>query len=153
MPDAPSRPYGRIAALKSADEFAAYIARLGLALEFDRELMAGERAPLGQAYLLGGQRIGNRFCILPMEGWDGTGDGRPSDLTFRRWRHFGESGAKLIWGGEAVAVSHDGRANPNQLLAGNHTQSSLDELRRTLVSAHEERFGSSRDLLVGLQLT
>ena len=39
-----------------------------------------------------------------MEGWDGTLDGRPSDLTTRRWRHFGISGAKLIWGGEAVAV-------------------------------------------------
>ena len=33
----------------------------------------------------------------------------------RRWQRFGESGAKLIWGGEAVAVRHDGRANPHQL--------------------------------------
>ena len=122
MPDDASHPYGRIASLKRADEFAAYIARLGLALGFDRELTAGERAPLGQPYLLGKERIGNRFCILPMEGWDGTEEGRPSELTFRRWRHFGESGAKLIWGGEAVAVSHDGRANPNQLLSSDHTQ-------------------------------
>ncbi len=51
-----------------------------------------------------------------MEGWDGTPDGEPSDLTRRRWRNFGISGAKLIWGGEAVAVRADGRANPNQLL-------------------------------------
>jgi 2,4-dienoyl-CoA reductase-like NADH-dependent reductase (Old Yellow Enzyme family) len=153
MPDAPSCPYGRIAALKSADEFAAYIARLGLALAFDRELMAGEHAPLGWAYLLGGQHVGNRFCILPMEGWDGTADGRPSDLTFRRWRHFGESGAKLIWGGEAVAVSHEGRANPNQLLSSDHTQASLEQLRGVLVSAHQQRFGSSQDLFIGLQLT
>ena len=34
-------------------------------------------------------RVGNRFCILPMEGWDGTSDGEPSDLTRRRWRNFG----------------------------------------------------------------
>ena len=51
-----------------------------------------------------------------MEGWDGTRDGEPSDLTIRRWQNFGKSGAKLIWGGEAVAVRHDGRANPHQLM-------------------------------------
>src|SRR6185295_18859249 len=102
MTDSASPSYRRIASLKGADEFARYIAQLGLALDFDRELIAGEHAPLNQAYPLGDLRIGNRFCILPMEGWDGTEDGRPTDLTIRRWRHFGESGAKLIWGGEAV---------------------------------------------------
>ena len=153
-PTPPHIPYGRIASLKRADEFAAYIARLGLALGFDRELMAGERSPLGQSYLLGKSRIGNRFCILPMEGWDGTEDGRPSELTFRRWRHFGESGAKLIWGGEAVAVSHDGRANPNQLLIERPHPARSTALRRRLVVG-APRNGSARadDLLVGLQLT
>lgn len=151
--DANPTHYRRIATLKSADDFAAYLAQLGLPLAFDRELVAGDSAPLSQPYDLGDFHIGNRFCILPMEGWDGTEDGRPSDLTVRRWRHFGESGAKLIWGGEAVAVRHDGRANPNQLLSADHTASSLADLRRVLVSAHEGRYGSSRDLLVGLQLT
>ena len=61
------------------------------------------------------RRIGNRFAVHPMEGWDGTEDGAPSEDTLRRWRRFGESGAKLIWGGEAYAVQPDGRANPNQL--------------------------------------
>src|SRR5579863_4557876 len=150
MPDIPSHPYGRMASLKRADEFAAYIERLGLTLGFDREVTSGKKAPLGQPYSLGGQSIGNRFCILPMEGWDGAEDGRPSALTFRRWRHFGESGAKLIWGGEAVAVSHEGRANPNQLLSSEHTQGGLEELRRVLASAHEERYGSSDDLYIGL---
>jgi 2,4-dienoyl-CoA reductase-like NADH-dependent reductase (Old Yellow Enzyme family) len=153
MPDAALRPYRRIASIKHADEFAAYIADLGLVLGFDREFSAGEGAPLTQPYSFGEFRIGNRFCILPMEGWDGTEDGRPSELTRRRWRHFGESGAKLIWGGEAVAVSHDGRANPNQLLSSDQAQASFEALRRGLVSAHEERYGSSRDLLIGLQLT
>ena len=51
-----------------------------------------------------------------MEGWDGTNAGRPTELTQRRWRRFGRGGAKLIWGGEAVALRADGRANPNQLL-------------------------------------
>src|SRR6266851_7942550 len=148
-----SHSYGRMASLKRADDFAAYIERLGLGLEFDRELIAGERAPLGQPYSLGEQRIGNRFCILPMEGWDGTEDGRPSALTLRRWRHFGDSGAKLIWGGEAVAVSHDGRANPNQLLAAPHTRAGLEQLRTALIEEHRRAVGSDEGLIIGLQLT
>ena len=90
-----------------------------------------------------------------MEGWDGTADGRPSELTTRRWRHFGISGAKLIWGGEAVAVRHDGRANPHQLLMTPDTQGAIAGLREQLVAAHRERFGSNADgdLFVGLQLT
>ena len=50
-----------------------------------------------------------------MEGWDGTRDGMPTELTRRRWQRFGRSGAGWIWGGEAVAVRADGRANPHQL--------------------------------------
>jgi NADPH2 dehydrogenase len=135
--DSVSRSYRRIATLKHADQFADYIAELGLDLKFDREIVSGERAPLAQPYQLGDIRIGNRFCILPMEGWDGAEDGTPSELTIRRWRHFGESGAKLIWGGEAVAVRHDGRANPNQLLSSDATLSSLDQLRHTLVASRD----------------
>lgn len=153
MTDSAPCSYRRIASLKSAESFAEYVARLGITLCFDRELECGARAPLQRPYLLGDFRIGNRFCVLPMEGWDGTADGRPSDLTVRRWRHFGESGAKLIWGGEAVAVRHDGRANPNQLLLAEHTASSFEQLRSALISAHEQRFGSTKDLLIGLQLT
>ena len=99
--------------------------------------------------------MGNRFCVLPMEGWDGTRDGEPSDLTHRRWRNFGISGAKLIWGGEAVAVRRDGRANPHQLMMDAKTQGPIGRLREALVAAHRERFGATAadDLYVGLQLT
>jgi 2,4-dienoyl-CoA reductase-like NADH-dependent reductase (Old Yellow Enzyme family) len=145
--------YRRIASLKKADDFAAYLATLGITLEFDRELLTGLDSPLAQPYDLNGVRIGNRFSILPMEGWDGTPDGHPSDLTIRRWKHFGASGAKLIWGGEAVAVRHDGRANPHQLLSNEATTSALAGLRETLVAEHAARFGTTDDLLVGLQLT
>ena len=77
------------------------------------------------------------------------------DLTRRRWRNFGTSGAKLIWGGEAVAVRHDGRANPNQLLMTPANQPAIAALRDELVAAHRERFGANADadLFVGLQLT
>jgi NADPH2 dehydrogenase len=145
--------YKRIASLKTADGFANYIETVGVNLQFDRELQHGPDSPLGRPYQLDGFKIGNRFCILPMEGWDGTDDGKPSELTVRRWKNFGESGAKLIWGGEAVAVRQDGRANPNQLMSSDGTTADLEMLRKVLIAAHEERCGSSDDLLVGLQLT
>jgi 2,4-dienoyl-CoA reductase-like NADH-dependent reductase (Old Yellow Enzyme family) len=90
-----------------------------------------------------------------MEGWDGTPDGRPSERTVRRWRRFGQSGAKLIWGGEAVAVRHDGRASPWQLQMNAQTQPAIAALREELVAAHRERFGgqADADLFIGLQLT
>jgi 2,4-dienoyl-CoA reductase-like NADH-dependent reductase (Old Yellow Enzyme family) len=145
--------YPRVASFKTAGGFRAHLERERITLEFDDELMPV--SPLAQAYENDGLRAGNRFAVLPMEGWDGTSDGEPSDLTRRRWRRFGESGAKLIWGGEAVAVRHDGRANPNQLCLSPRTQPAVARLRDTLVAAHRERFGSNADgdLLVGLQLT
>ncbi|MEP7340347.1 MAG: NADH:flavin oxidoreductase [Acidobacteriota bacterium] len=145
--------YKRIATLKTSDAFAGYLAQLGVDLQFDRDLQSGKDSPLGQSYQLDDLTIGNRFSILPMEGWDGTEDGRPSDLTIRRWKHFGESGAKLIWGGEAVAVRHDGRANPNQLISNDQTTADLENLRKVLLDAHREKCGTTDDLLVGLQLT
>ncbi len=56
-------------------------------------------------------------------------DGQVTDLVRRRWTHFGMSGAKLIWGGEAVAVRHDGRANHRQLVINQTTAPQLAELR------------------------
>ena len=97
-------------------------------------MQAGTASPLAQPLEADGLRAGNRFAILPMEGWDGTADGHPSELTRRRWQRFGESGAKLIWGGEAVAVRHDGRANPNQLVIERGTLADLASLREHLVA-------------------
>ena len=147
--------YPRVARLATAAAFRAHLEASGIALGFDTTLESGPASPLGRSLEVDGARIGNRFCILPMEGWDGTTDGQPSDLTRRRWRHFGVSGAKLIWGGEAVAVRHDGRANPNQLLLEERTLAVIAALREEMVAAHRERFGANADadLYVGLQLT
>jgi NADPH2 dehydrogenase len=145
--------YPRIASFKTPDAFLQHARQLGIELPFDRSLEGGAASPLAQPVEADGLRAGNRFAILPMEGWDGTLDGRPTDLTRRRWRHFGESGAKVIWGGEAVAVRHDGRANPNQLVIDDRTLSDLADLREHLVATHGAHFGSTGDLVVGLQLT
>jgi len=149
-----AKPYPRVARLKSAKSFQGHIQSLDIHLPFDEILQSGLNSPLAQPYTLAsGQIIGNRFCTLPMEGWDGTNDGKPTDKTIRRWKNFGRSGAKLIWGGEAVAVRHDGRANPNQLVINEGTLSGLEALKDALIAEHIAHHESRDDLFVGLQLT
>jgi NADPH2 dehydrogenase len=145
--------YRRVAALKNAQDFQAYLQTHGATMPFDEVVESGLASPLAQPIMFGDQVIGNRFAVLPMEGWDGTTDGRPTEFVRRRWQRFGESGAKLIWGCEAVAVRPDGRANPNQLMILPETVGALAELRQVLVQAHEAKFARSDDLLIGLQLT
>ncbi len=146
--------YQRIASLKTAEQFLDYVEQLGINLPFDEELRSGTDSPLARPFrLANGLTIGNRCAVLPMEGWDGTKDGRPTEDTIRRWRRFGQSGAKLIWGGEAVAVRHDGRANPNQLMINEKNLGDIAGLREKLLGTHKEHFGNCDDLLVGLQLT
>jgi 2,4-dienoyl-CoA reductase-like NADH-dependent reductase (Old Yellow Enzyme family) len=142
--------------LADAAAFAGHLASLGLDLPFDHQVDPSGPLADGLAVhdgMAGTFNVGNRWTILPMEGWDGTSDGRPTDLVRRRWARFGGSGAKLVWGGEAVAVTPEGRANPNQLCIGPDSPGDLADLRGVLVDAHVERFGSADDLLVGLQLT
>ena len=145
--------YPRVASFKSLHAFTEHLDSLGLNLPCDAELLSGDQTPLAENIEVDGVKIGNRFCILPMEGWDGTTDGKPTDLTRRRWRNFGISGAKWMWGGEAVAVRHDGRANPNQLVMNEANVGDIESLREELTTAHQERFGNTDDLFVGLQLT
>ena len=145
--------YRRVAQLRSYQQFRDYCQSVGADLPVDERPVFGKDSPLARPYTYRGHVFSNRFAILPMEGWDGDADGRPTDLTVRRWRRFGESGAKLIWGGEAVAVRHDGRANARQLVINDRTVKGIAELRQSLLDAHEARFGSADQPLIGLQLT
>ena len=140
---------------KTADAFRERVRELDLDIPCDEDV-EGASGPLGESFEWAtGRRAANRFAIHPMEGWDGTREGAPSDLTLRRWRRFGRSGAALIWGGEAFAVRADGRANPNQLFLrdGGETVRDLKALRAEVLEGRDE-IGVARDIgPIGLQLT
>jgi 2,4-dienoyl-CoA reductase-like NADH-dependent reductase (Old Yellow Enzyme family) len=148
--------FPRVASLRDAAALRARLAALGAALPCDDAPLAAPASPLAAPLAidlagLGRRELPNRFVIQPMEGWDGTHEGLPTALTERRWRRFGASGAAWIWGGEAVAVQADGRANPNQLLLADDTAHAVGALRRALL-AEAERARGLRPV-VGLQLT
>jgi 2,4-dienoyl-CoA reductase-like NADH-dependent reductase (Old Yellow Enzyme family) len=146
--------YPKVAQFKSVDGLRARLAELGCELPLDDAILtAAEGSPLAEPLAVGGHRVGNRWCIHPMEGWDAHRDGSPSEHTLRRWHNFGRSGAKLIWGGEAAAVQAEARANPQQTLATAENRSGLARLLATLQHAHRQQYGSLEGLLVGLQLT
>jgi len=143
----------RLGAVKDVARFQEHVHSLGLTIPCDSEIVQGAESPLRKSLVRERIKIGNRIAVQPMEGWDGTADGNPSEHTIRRWKRFGASGAKLIWGGEAVAISHEGRANPNQLVIAEHTLTGLAGLRKVLIEEHRRTTGSDEGLLVGLQLT
>src|SRR5438067_7356290 len=146
----------RVPSLKTVAEFRSHVASLGLDLPCEDVIITGSASPLTRPVAditINGKAVGNRWAIQPMEGWDGTPGGGATEEVRRRWQRFGESGAKLIYGGEAMAVRPDGRANPNQLIIVEENKKDLAELREILIRAHKERYGNPDDLVIGFQLT
>jgi 2,4-dienoyl-CoA reductase-like NADH-dependent reductase (Old Yellow Enzyme family) len=151
-----SEHWARVASLRTPAALRAHLAALALDLPCDDSVETGAGAPLAAPLALGAGPDGplvapNRFVVQPMEGWDGTADGLPSELTLRRWRRFGASGAGWIWGGEAAAVHEDGRANPHQLVVSERSVAALARLREALLA--EAARGGHAEPVVGLQLT
>ena len=143
----------RLGTVKELAHFKEHVRSLGLTIPCDDELLRGADSPLRQPLSRAGISLRNRIVVQPMEGWDGTAEGNPTEYTIQRWKKFGQSGAKLIWGGEAVAVTHQGRANPKQLVMAAHTLEGLAGLRNTLIEEHRRATGSADPPLIGLQLT
>lgn len=151
-----SAPFVRIASLKTVEQFRELVDRLGLGLPCSDLIEKSDTSPLSRQIpdvQIHGKAIGNRYAIHPMEGWDAGPTGRVTDEVRRRWRRFGESGAKLICGGEAMAVRMDGRANPRQLVIHHDTEEDLRSLLAELRSVHKARYGQTDDLVCGFQLT
>lgn len=96
------------------------------------------------------QTIPNRIVYQAMEGCDGTAEGRPDSLTFRRYRRFAAGGPGIIWV-EATAVLEEGRANPRQLFLNPNT---LDSFSRLVSAIKEECFRNNGfEPFVAVQLT
>ncbi len=141
---------------RSLEDLQKDVERLGVCvrLEPDRGRV---QAALGAPRILrgwGGRewRVGNSLAVHPMEGCDGTTDGRPDALVYRRYQRFGRGGCKLLWF-EATAVVPEGRANPRQLEINQSTAADLEKLLSAARAAHREVYGTDRDLISILQLT
>lgn len=145
--------FPKLAQFRTPQALRERLAELGCELPVDPEPLSRKQgSPLAAPLTFGPLRAANRWCVQPMEGWDAR-EGRPSEHTHRRWRRFGLSGAKLIWGGEAVAVRPEARAHERQLIASDGTLGDLAALRESLLDGHRQRVGSAEGLVVGLQLT
>ncbi len=94
---------------KTLDEFQSTLKDLNITLPF-----ASSTDILKTPVHVDSLTVPNRLVIQPMEGCDGTEDGRLGEQTWLRYERFAKSGAGLIWF-EAVAVCKEGRANPRQL--------------------------------------
>src|SRR5205807_4157420 len=79
-------PIVRLGTVKQVERFQEHVRSLGLTIPCDRELLTGMNSPLRAPLNRGGVRIGNRITVQPMEGWDGTPDGNPSEHTIERWK-------------------------------------------------------------------
>lgn len=113
---------------KSLDELQQELDRIGAKLPLSEDLSV-----LKNPVRLGTKTIPNAIAIQPMEGCDGTSDGRPGELTLRRYDRFAKSGAGLIWA-EATAVAPEGRANPRQLWL---TEKNLSDYQRFVANLKE----------------
>jgi 2,4-dienoyl-CoA reductase-like NADH-dependent reductase (Old Yellow Enzyme family) len=129
------------------DELRCKVAELGVDVRFQERIEALKRpVPLGSL------AVPNSIAIHPMEGCDGTPDGSPGELTFRRYQRFARGGAGLIWF-EATAVLHEGRANPRQLWIHRHNVGAFAELVARIRAAAREEFGPRFAPVLICQLT
>lgn len=120
-------------------------------LDVEVPISADVKALTGEV-LIGNKKLPNSLAIHPMEGCDGTSNGEPGELTFRRYQRFASGGAGLIWF-EASAVENDGRANPRQLLLSPENSGSFKKLFDDSMKAAQERFGQNYKPYTVIQLT
>ena len=96
--------------------------------------------------------IKNRLVIHPMEGCDGTADGAPDELTFRRYERLGASGAGLVWV-EACAVINEGRGNARHLYLNHETLPAHKKLFDSMMASAKTASEADLPPYTALQLT
>jgi len=137
---------------KSLGELRHAAGELGAAhVRFEEDAEVVRRA-LARPVRVGETTVGNSICIHPMEGCDGSPEGLPSELTWRRYERFARGGAKLVWF-EATSVCQEGRANPRQLWIHAGSVGEIARLLDAVRRIHREACGTADDLLIPIQLT
>lgn len=129
------------------DELREAIEQLGLDIPIEEDT-----SWLAKPLTVAGRTIPNSMAVHPMEGCDGTTEGAPDELTFRRYRRFGAGGAGLLWF-EACAVVAEGRANPRQIWLRKETRDTFARLLEDSNKAAAESMGENHRPFSVLQLT
>ncbi|MGD8538433.1 MAG: hypothetical protein PVI66_06930 [Candidatus Aminicenantes bacterium] len=132
---------------QSADELQTKAMGLDIDLPYQESL-----SDLFEPVPVGTKKVPNRFAVHPMEGFDGTPNGAPDELTFRRYKRYAQGGSGLIWF-EATAVIPEGRSNPHQLMLNIKT---LDIFKALLEETRENAmrtFGGKHEVYCVLQIT
>ena len=113
---------------KSLDDIRARAVEVGAWLPLSDDISV-----LSTPVEINGRKLPNRFALQPMEDTDGTEDGRPGELTIRRYHRFAKGGAALIWF-EAVATAPEVRASAHQLRI---TPENVDDFKRLVEQMKE----------------
>jgi NADPH-dependent glutamate synthase beta subunit-like oxidoreductase/2,4-dienoyl-CoA reductase-like NADH-dependent reductase (Old Yellow Enzyme family) len=138
-------------AYRSLDELKQDIKAKGLNIPIYDD-PADAAALFKQPLMIEGVECPNRFCIHPLEGCDGDGEGTPSELTVRKYIRFAQGGSGMIWV-EATAVVPEGRANPRQLMITEANKEHYKALVQAILeNAVDENGHKIRPYLI-LQLT
>ncbi|MGD0573639.1 MAG: flavin oxidoreductase/NADH oxidase [Sedimentisphaerales bacterium] len=107
---------------------------------------------LGTAVKIGPLTAPNRLAVNPMEGADGDSNGRPGELTMRRYKRFAAGGSGILWV-EAIAVVLEGRANPRQLWLHDESKDAFANMVAEARKAAQASIGSRHHPIIVAQLT
>lgn len=131
----------------SLDDLKEEIKKLNLSIPISEDLeILKRRIPMGD------KDIPNSLGIHPMEGCDGTAEGKPDELTYRRYERFARGGAGLLWF-EATAVVKEGRANPRQIYICQENKEEFKKLLNQSLAAAKDEFGDDHRPFTVVQLT
>ncbi|MBP1583536.1 MAG: hypothetical protein J6866_06240, partial [Victivallales bacterium] len=89
----PAANFRKVTEFPTPEAFAAYVQSEGFHIGLAPQVPSDGSAALARKCDYAGRTLGNRWAILPMEGWDCGRDGTPSEFTRRRWLRFASSGA------------------------------------------------------------
>ncbi len=112
---------------KTTDDLRESISALGLSIPVSDDVSA-----LARPVKIGGIETKNSLAVHPMEGFDGTYNGAPDELTFRRYERFASGGAGLFWF-EATTICPESRSSKRQLWIN---ENNVDDYKRIVDRIH-----------------